>query len=141
MASPLDLDQVLSTPIDEPIDKDTVHSILSNTPFVTIQGTFNARDISSDSSIVRPGYIFRTGSIERLGEESYNTLHNLGIKAMFDLRSLQERRDRPDPVVPGIEAVWQPSTTDNEIEHQTFQAKVAEGVNVGGRSSVDCDID
>lgn len=80
-----------------------VASILSNSPFLKIPGTFPLRDLSQiPGSLIRPGYALRSGMFENSDADDLATLaHTHGIKWIADLRSEVERTRSPDPVIIG----------------------------------------
>lgn len=104
-------EHILRTPIAESIDAQLVSEITSQSPWVNIPGTFNARDLGGN---IRPGFIFRSGTLESVGVEGLATLKDLGIGTVFDLRSETERIKNPEVVLgEDIEGVW---TQDKEVE-------------------------
>ena len=108
------LAHAIAISIFEPLDHTVVESFLASPPFINIAGTFNARDISHGPNLpVKPGYAFRSGSLERLEPGGIAVLQSLGIKTVFDLRSGHERGLAPEPEIPGVEIIWKPSTVVN----------------------------
>ncbi|KXT17426.1 hypothetical protein AC579_5721 [Pseudocercospora musae] len=132
MPAAYNTEEVLATHILQPIHKDIVRDIYSKSPFVVVPGTFNARDLAADAEDIRPRLIYRSGSLENLSTPGFAVLRNLGIRTIFDLRSLKETTAHPDPTIEGIRVVWQPSTVDNPTvaASDTIQAKVAKGLDV-----------
>ncbi|KAK0643078.1 protein-tyrosine phosphatase-like protein [Cercophora newfieldiana] len=114
MATPPTASSLLAlakTDVTLPIPKETVYAVLASPPFVYIPGTFNTRDLGllpvpSGSPSIRPGFAFRTASLEGLAPEGHDAIRALGIKRVFDLRSMKEHRTKPDPVVEGVEGSW-----------------------------------
>lgn len=107
------LSKAVTTPINQAISEDTLADILSSPPFVSIPGSFNARDLSNGSNNgLRQGYIFRSGTLENISEPGVQALKNLGIQTIFDLRAVEERTKCPTPELPGLEVVWEYSTWD-----------------------------
>lgn len=84
---------LLHLPIAERIDPQLVADITSRPPWVKIPGTFNARDLGGK---IKPGYVFRSGTLENVKEEGLNAMRELGIGVVFDLRSGLERRVNPE---------------------------------------------
>lgn len=114
----LTLDQAIATPITEPIPSPITDRLFASSPFISIPGLFNARDLSDvtqPASNIRPAYIYRSGSLEKLTEEGRTALLAQGITTVFDLRSHRERSTNSEPSLPGIQTLWQPSTLDNDI--------------------------
>ncbi|KAF7190039.1 Tyrosine-protein phosphatase [Pseudocercospora fuligena] len=132
MPAAYNTEEVLATHILQPIHKEIVRDIYSKSPFIIVPGTFNARDLAADTEDIRPGLIYRSGSLENLSTPGFAVLRKLGIRTIFDLRSLKETTAHPDPTIEGIRVVWQPSTVDNPTvaASDTIQAKVANGLDV-----------
>ncbi|KAE8390575.1 protein-tyrosine phosphatase-like protein [Aspergillus alliaceus] len=104
------LQEILSSDIRTEIPAETVTTITSQPPFVSIPGLFNVRDISNGD--LRPGYVYRSGVISKISDEGKVTLRNLGVTTVFDLRRPDERTKSPSPVIEGIEIVWAPYTQE-----------------------------
>ncbi len=112
-----DLKALVTTPLTTTLLMADLSAFLSSPPFVSIPGTFNARDLSGHPSFptaVAPKLGFRTGSLERLDPEGQDAIKRLGIHTIFDLRSFKERDEFPTAGMEGIEIIWTPSTVDNE---------------------------
>lgn len=113
----------LKEPFDEPLPKAVQDKLLNQPPFVKVPGSFNARYLSSDlslleeptqsSSSIKPNYVYRSGALAYLKPQGKDAIRQLGIKSIFDLRSEKERESEPDPAIEGVEAVWYPNTKDN----------------------------
>ncbi|KAK3945950.1 tyrosine-protein phosphatase [Diplogelasinospora grovesii] len=110
-----------STDVREPIPTPQLVTALQSPPFVYVPGTFNTRDLGSLAHLMagagagcpprlRAGYVYRSGSLEGLTLDGQATLQKLGVKKIFDLRSVAEHEHKPDPEVPGVEVVWQATT-------------------------------
>lgn len=108
---PLDLEAILATHLFVPLPAATVNDILARPPFVQTTSVFNLRSLPPP---VRENYIFRSGSLESINQTDYQTIHDLRIKTIFDLRSLAETADHPTRELPGIAVKWVPST---EYDH------------------------
>ncbi|KAE8359386.1 protein-tyrosine phosphatase-like protein [Aspergillus caelatus] len=106
------LQEILSADIRTEIPPETVTTITSQRPFVTIQGLFNIRDISSGN--LRPGYAYRSGFLSNISDEGKTSLRDVGISTIFDLRRHDERTKSPSPAIEGVETVWEPYTRDPE---------------------------
>jgi len=101
-----DLDVLLETDMNVPLDPSVVQTILSHPPFITLPGALNIRDLGLlPNSPIAPGLIYRSGAIHAV---SPTALSNLGIKMILDLRSEREVKAHPDPVVDGVQNVWMP---------------------------------
>ena len=126
-----DLNALVTTPITTPLAAEDLSAILSSPPFVSIPGTFNVRDLSghcSFPSAVAPKLGYRAGSLERLTLEGQNVIKGLGIRTIFDLRSLKERDEFPTAEIEGVETIRTPSTLDNETTAEAQARKQREGV-------------
>ncbi|KAF3023658.1 hypothetical protein E8E14_013377 [Neopestalotiopsis sp. 37M] len=81
--------------------------VLTNSPFVWIEGTFNSRDLGDiPRSPLRSNFIYRSGGLARLTEQGKEAVTALGVKRIFDLRSPEERGHAPDPDIEGVENTW-----------------------------------
>lgn len=119
-----ELQKVLETRITDAVDPKIVKEILSGPPFVQISGAFNVRDLhTSPASRVRPRFIFRSGSLEHLNTHGQDELVKMGIKVVFDLRSLQETMSHPTSEIDHVRMVWRPSQGDNTINYAQWQEK------------------
>src|SRR3954447_617562 len=71
-----------------------------------LRGAPNFRDLgghpTTDGGIVRPGLVFRSGALHRLTTDDLATLAALRLRAVFDLRSDEERAARPSVLPEGI---------------------------------------
>jgi protein-tyrosine phosphatase len=69
----------------------------------------NLRDIgghpTGDGGRVRPGLLFRSTDLGGLDDDGVTALERLGIRTVFDLRSVAEREGRPDRLPAGAEHV------------------------------------
>jgi hypothetical protein len=113
MSSAVDLRILAETDVTQPLSAETIQTVLRRPPFVYVSGTFNTRDVglvptaSGQPSELRPGFVYRSGGLNRLTDDGKSLLaQKLGIKKIFDLRSVEERTNSPDPDVPGAENVW-----------------------------------
>ena len=123
--TPQQVEAAINTSIDDDIPDEVVSNILQKAPFIAISGVFNARDISAGSSSgIMTGIMFRSGTLENITPDGIDALHTLGIKTVFDLRSLQERTEHPTPELPGIEIVWHDSDGDDAEATQQLRRSV-----------------
>ncbi|KAK3378272.1 protein-tyrosine phosphatase-like protein [Podospora didyma] len=135
MASSVDLEALSETDVSVAIPKESLVAALQTPPFVYVPGTFNTRDIgtittssTSPKGGIRLGYVFRSGgflSSSPLGEDGKAVLtQKLGIKRIFDLRSVGEHAGQPDPEIDGVENSWTPA---EELEAVVALADFVEG--------------
>ncbi|KAI1483038.1 protein-tyrosine phosphatase-like protein [Daldinia eschscholtzii] len=112
MADPAALLKLAETDVSQEITKEQYIPVLTNPPFVFLDGTFNTRDVGLvPGSPVRSNFFFRSGALARLTDNGKAVLEGkLGVKRIFDLRSPEERASAPDPVLEGIENTWIEST-------------------------------
>lgn len=106
-----------------PISPEQLHAALQTAPFVYVPGTFNTRDLglldgnvstttttTASKKGIRPGFIYRTGGLSHLGASPQGQAmlrDTLGVRRIFDLRSRDEHAKGPDPVIEGVEGVWE----------------------------------
>ncbi|KPI37822.1 Tyrosine-protein phosphatase [Cyphellophora attinorum] len=106
-----ELNNILSTHLFEPLAPNTVNATLSRQPFISTPSIVNARQLPLP---IRKGYAYRSGSLENITDNDKQALLDLGIKTIFDLRSLKETSSNPEPEIKGVKVLWVPSTDDNE---------------------------
>ena len=116
------LRSIVTTKITEPIPQPALSQILSSPPFISLPGSFNARSLPFP---IRSNYAFRSGTLENITTADINSLKSHNIKHIFDLRSLQETTDHPTPDIDDIEALWVPSSWDNETTSESRAAQYA----------------
>lgn len=84
-----------------------------------VDGSINFRDIGGyrtiDGRIVKTGMMYRSGNLSRLTENGKNSLIELGIKRIIDLRGIEEVSTFADPVVKGIACHHTPLLSDEKI--------------------------
>ncbi|KAK1771166.1 protein-tyrosine phosphatase-like protein [Phialemonium atrogriseum] len=107
--------------VTQPLPADQLKSTLVNPPFIYVPGTFNTRDLglvpsSSGTSNFRKGYAYRSGALVGLAADGQALLAGkLGVKKIFDLRSVREHAQGPDPVIDGIQNVWRETTEKDAV--------------------------
>ncbi|KAI1211618.1 protein-tyrosine phosphatase-like protein [Annulohypoxylon truncatum] len=119
------LRKLAETDVSQEITKDQYIPVLTQPPFVFVDGTFNTRDIGLvPGSPLKPGFVFRSGALAQLSDNGKAVLRGkMGVKRVFDLRSPEEREKAPDPVLEGVEHVWiQSSRPDATIDLDHFVA-------------------
>ncbi|KAF9006632.1 protein-tyrosine phosphatase-like protein [Cyathus striatus] len=100
----------------QPLDPAYVSDVLSKPPFVSIPGVINVRDLGSYVSQTRPGhvtkphYLFRSAELGGITDDGKSRVKELGITAVYDLRSETEIRkyNSPLPSIDGVEIVHIP---------------------------------
>lgn len=101
--------------IREPLDPELIKQTLSSPPFYEIEGLFNARTLplpNPASAQSKRGLILRSGEPNGMTDDGKQRLLDLGIKRVFDLRSLKEvqRLSKGDIfIIPGVEIVSVPA--------------------------------
>lgn len=114
-ASVLNLGKLAELDMNETIPYETLVKALSSPPFKQIPGGFNIRDIGQvgNGAYIRPGLIYRSGSLAFLTEEGKQLLvSELGIEVILDLRSESEAKAHPEPKVPGVKTIFLPREKD-----------------------------
>ncbi|KAK3985032.1 tyrosine-protein phosphatase [Cladorrhinum sp. PSN332] len=132
------------TDVTTPIPSSLLAPALSSPPFLTLPGTFNTRDLGLiPGSPIKPGLIYRSGGFFMAGpslpSEAKTILSDkLKIKKVFDLRSVREHGQAPDPDFgQGIEGVWEkPDELDAVVELSEF----VEGLGENGYVSMYADV-
>ncbi|KAK0613438.1 protein-tyrosine phosphatase-like protein [Immersiella caudata] len=102
---------IAETDVTTPIPTPTLLPILTSPPFLHIPGTFNSRDLGllpypAGTPRIKPNLIIRTASLQGLTDEGAAAIRKLGVKTIYDLRSIKEHETAPDPVVEGVSGVW-----------------------------------
>ncbi|KAH9938005.1 protein-tyrosine phosphatase-like protein [Fomitopsis serialis] len=100
----------------DPLDPTYVNERLSQPPFITVPGVVNVRDLglypseTFPDSVIRPGFVFRSGEISSITEDGKATLRELGVTTVYDLRSDTEiqRYETPSPDIDGVDIVRLP---------------------------------
>lgn len=110
-----------------------------------LQGAWNFRDVAESTGALRPGRLFRSSELSRLGDDGREGLRGLGITDVADLRSVREvQRRGPGRVPQGVdihllpfnEAPGDQHATDGESPHEhAWRRMMAE--RPGGESDVD----
>ncbi|KAF9480692.1 hypothetical protein BDN70DRAFT_804836 [Pholiota conissans] len=100
----------------DPLDPIYVNEILSKSPFITIPGVINVRDLGNYHSTTTPGHVtkprifIRSAELSNITEEGKNLLKDLGITKVFDMRSDTEIRkyNTPLPQIEGVDVIHIP---------------------------------
>lgn len=111
------------------LDAELVKTVLSNPPFVEVDGVINFRDFGSldapnaSSSEgarlrVKPGVLFRSGELTKLSASGKETLEKLGVRTVFDLRSDVEikKYQSATPDIEGVTFVSVPVSERDEYD-------------------------
>ncbi|OTB07090.1 hypothetical protein M426DRAFT_318448 [Hypoxylon sp. CI-4A] len=129
MADAAALLKLAETDVSQEITKEQYVPVLTNPPFVFVDGTFNTRDVGLvPGSPVRAGFAFRSGALAQLTDNGRAVLAGkLGVRRVFDLRSPEERAAVPDPELDGVENTWiESSRPDSTPELDHFVAGAGE---------------
>lgn len=100
-----------------------------------LSGGWNFRDVADGAPAVRPGRLFRSGELSRLDDEGRDTLRELGITDVADLRANREVARRGPGLVPdGVEIHLLPlpdlgdeEPTDDDAPHETAFRRLFQG--------------
>ncbi|KAK8056931.1 Tyrosine-protein phosphatase [Apiospora rasikravindrae] len=117
MSNVSELRKLAETHTAQEIPKEQYGPVITNPPFVFVDGTFNTRDLGLvPGSPVRAGFIYRSGALTALTDNGKAVmLGKLGIKRVFDVRSPEEREKSPDPEIEGIENTWHRNAQPDSI--------------------------
>ncbi|KAK0752517.1 protein-tyrosine phosphatase-like protein [Schizothecium vesticola] len=110
----------------DPLPPSSLLAALSHPPFVSLPGSFNTRDLGLvPGSRLKPNLFFRSGSLAGLTDEGKRVLRDeLGVRTVYDLRSVAEHTAQPDPEVDGVQVCWE---TPGEGEATVELGKFVEG--------------
>ena len=142
MAAPLTASELLAlseTDVTVRLTPQQFVPVLSQAPFIHVEGTFNVRDIGKlpasascpNAPTVRPGFVFRSGMLAHLTDKGKATLaSDLGVRRVFDFRSKREHAMAPDPVpADSVTMVWQETAEETP---DVSLAPYAEGLGEAG---------
>jgi protein-tyrosine phosphatase len=74
-----------------------------------LSGAWNFRDVAAGAPALRPGRLFRSGELSRLDDDGRETVRQLGITDVVDLRAAKEVARRGPGLVPdGVEVHLRP---------------------------------
>lgn len=101
--------------------------------------SLNLRDLGgirmADGRTVRPGLIYRSGRPGDMNEREIESLKHLGLREILDLRSAQEERECPDPVLPGVHQVRISAMLNSSGEEQDYSPQTIEEEAHGAHGS------
>ncbi|KAK4241329.1 hypothetical protein C8A03DRAFT_30546 [Achaetomium macrosporum] len=130
----IDLLALAQTDVTTPLPTASLHAALARPPFLFLPDTFNTRDLGLlPGSPIRPGLVYRSGGfLTGLSAEGKDALAGgrVKIKKIFDLRSVREHEQRPDPddIGGGVEVVWvRPEEEDARVGLEDFVEGEGEG--------------
>jgi protein-tyrosine phosphatase len=93
--------------------------------FIRLDSVNNLRDIGGYKTMegrkVRWGRVFRSGNFSHLTKEDMETLNQLKVKSIFDLRSTEGANKNPDKIPPNIEYYHSP-VYEKEFEKELYPA-------------------
>jgi protein-tyrosine phosphatase len=100
-----------------------------------LSGAWNFRDVADGTPAIRPGRLYRSGELSRLDDEGRETLRELGISDVADLRAAREVARRGPGLVPdGVEIHLLPfpdlgdeEPSDDDAPHETAFRRLFEG--------------
>ncbi|KAL1879898.1 hypothetical protein VTK73DRAFT_6710 [Phialemonium thermophilum] len=130
--SAADLRALAETDAVQPLHDDQLRLVLSAPPFVHVPGTYNIRDLGlvpsprADADVgqrLRPRFAYRAGALTALTDEGKAALRDkLGVRKVFDLRTVREREHGPAPSLDGIPIVWiETEEKDALVDLPTFR--------------------
>lgn len=126
------------------LDQDFVSSLLTSEPFKSVPNIFNLRLLTTSSSLIRPGLLYRSGTLHHLKEEDHGKLRNLGIQSVFDLRARYEVEKESTAPIEGIKLNWtEPvipedvvaSSTSSKGEVSRFRGRISDDLMVRMRNT------
>ncbi|MDO4816505.1 MAG: tyrosine-protein phosphatase [Bacillota bacterium] len=75
-------------------------------PEIILEGAPNARDLGGletvDGRKVKANRLIRSGNLHRISDADAEYLKKAGLRKVVDLRTAQERREKPDRVIDGV---------------------------------------
>lgn len=89
------LEQALQTNVADRIDPGIVSNIISQPPWIRVDGVPNCRDLGGNefsSGVVRKGYMFRSGMLEHITEDGEQDIKTMGIRKILDLGRPRKRQ-------------------------------------------------
>ena len=82
---------------------------MSYKPERILEGAPNARDLGGletvDGRSVRPNRLIRSGMLRHISDKDVEYLKAAGLRRVIDLRSSQERGEKPDRAIEGVEYI------------------------------------
>lgn len=148
--SPTKLRALAETDVRYPIATEQLLQALQTPPFIDVPGLFNTRDLGllslcdcdsgsaggggeAKAKGIRPGFLFRTGSLQHLhgNPKGQAVLRDqLGVRRIFDLRSKQEHSIGPDPIIEGVDSIWEVASSLEERSGTTTTTEEAAKVDL-----------
>src|ERR1700749_3876666 len=100
-----------------------------------LSGGWNFRDVADGTPTLRPGRLFRSGELSRLDDDGRETLRQLGITDVADLRGRGEGARRGGGLVPdGVQIHLLPlpdlgdeEPSEGDAPHETAFRRLFEG--------------
>lgn len=78
-------------------------------PKQILNGAPNARDLggieTSDGRTVKYNRLIRSGGLWNIDDDDVKYLKSIGLKKVVDFRTMQERNERPDKIIEGVEYI------------------------------------
>lgn len=78
----------------------------NNTHFISLQGTFNTRDLggyqTQSGKYIKKNRLFRSDDLYKLTASDIKWFENLGLTTVIDFRNFNERKNRPDRIIKGV---------------------------------------
>ncbi|EXK91125.1 hypothetical protein FOQG_06628 [Fusarium oxysporum f. sp. raphani 54005] len=121
-----ELESIVAVHVREPLPADTLTAAFNSKPFIPTESIINLRDLGAvPGSAIRPGHIFRSGMLDAAAADPEAMAWlTANVKAVFDLRSKEERATYPSPEITGVKFVFcervaeypQPSPADFAVD-------------------------
>lgn len=103
---------------------------------IKLEKLLNTRDLAgyrtTDGKIIRPKGLIRSGALAGMSEKDKETLYGeYGVRTVIDLRTGMEAAEKPDPVIPGVNNIFNP-ILDEETAGFTHENEDGEGIDMLG---------
>lgn len=86
---------------------------------IPLKGANNTRDLggmrAADGRTIKHNRLLRSGALADCNADEQKLLTDHGLKTIVDFRTALERNERPDPQMPGVEAIILPILNENTM--------------------------
>lgn len=108
-----------------------------------LDGGINFRDfgglLAVDGRRVKPGYLFRAGSLDKLSARDCATLRDLPLRVILDYRDEEECRIKPDQLWSGVEYYAVPANPEGQLVNGNLEKLTTETLSEIDARSWMCD--